>query len=89
MELKELKCKNSYFIVAKNTNNEHTKKFLELISFLPKEKLNINKIEFIGSIDNKGRITRTEENCSEQIKNKIQEIKENFNIEMEQQSERI
>ena len=65
-------------------NDDKSRKILELFSNLSREKLNLNRIEYIGSIDNDGRISRTEENCSDIIKEKIKEIKENFSKEIEE-----
>lgn len=47
-------------------------KILEFLSNIPKEKLNINKLQYIGGIDTEGRIYRNSENCSNEIKQKIE-----------------
>ena len=43
--------------------------------------VNVNELNYIGEIDKEGRITRTDENCSKEIINKIKEEKEKYRIE--------
>lgn len=57
----------------KNGNEKEIAKILQLITDLPKERLNINDMIYIGGIDNKGNIHRNMEHCLEQTKETIKE----------------
>lgn len=67
--------------IIKNGDKEQLKKFLDLLSDIPKEIINSNEMNYIGELDKEGRITRTDENCSKEIIDKIKEEKEKYRIE--------
>lgn len=79
--------------IVENGDKEQITKVLDLLSNIPNEELNMNELEFIGSIDKQGRIDRTKENCSDEIQIKIQEEKENFmnkqKKEKQEENERV
>lgn len=55
---------------------------LRLLSDIEREKLNINELRYIGGIDSEGRIYKTTENCSEQVKEKIEAEKQEYRKQM-------
>lgn len=61
---------------------------LRLLSDIEKEKLNINELRYIGGIDSEGRIYKTTENCSEQVKQKIEAEKQEYRKQMAMQIEK-
>ena len=63
-------------------NKENMQKVLELVSNLPREKMNVKELHYIGGIDENGNIYRKMENCSEIIKNEIKKQKENYKKEI-------
>lgn len=56
-----------------NNDEKEITKILQLITDLPKERLNINEMIYIGEIDTQGNIHRNIDNCSEELKQKIAE----------------
>lgn len=62
----------------KNDNQEEIIKILQLITDLPKDRLNVNEMLYIGGIDEQGDIYRKIETCSEEIKEKIYEEKSKY-----------
>ena len=70
--------KSSLQEILNNGNEEEVQKILQLLSDLPIESLNINKMQYIGGIDNLGNICRNMENCSEEIKDKIKTEQEKY-----------
>ena len=74
--------------ITNGENKEQIKKLLDLVSDIPQEQLNKNEIKFIGGLDNDGRIVRTNENCSEIIKEKIEKEKERYKKERTDELER-
>lgn len=58
-----------------NNDEKEITKILQLITDLPKERLNINEMLYIGEIDAQGNIHRNIDNCSEELKQKIAEKK--------------
>ncbi len=71
--------------MLKNDKYEYV---LKLLSDIQKEKLNINELRYIGGIDSEGRIYKTTENCSEQLKEKIEVEKQEYRKENEIQIEK-
>lgn len=67
---------------AKDMNE--VQKILQLISNLPKDKLNVNEMQYIGGIDETGNIYREIDNCSEKIKEEIDKAKQGYKEEVEQ-----
>lgn len=63
---------------------EKVQKILQLISNLPKDKLNVNEMQYIGGIDEMGNINREVDNCSEKIKEEIAKAKQGYEKEIEQ-----
>lgn len=59
----------------RDNDEKQITKILQLITDLPKDRLNVNEILYIGGIDEQGNIYRKIEDCSEQIKQKINEEK--------------
>ena len=68
--------------IVENDNKEEISKFIELISNISKDKQ--NEIQYLGGLDKEGRIYKTTENCSEEIKQKIEEIKNTYKEEIKQ-----
>ncbi len=62
----------------KDNNEKQIIKILQLITDLPKDRINVNEIIYIGGIDEQGNIYRKIESCSEQIKQKINEQKNKY-----------
>ena len=73
--------------IIENNNKEEIQQFLQLVSNLPKEKL--NEMRFIGNLNKEGKIDRTQESCSEQIKEKIKEEKEKYKQEQQEELELV
>jgi len=63
--------KDSLEQILYNSNEQELKKVLQLLSDLPKESTNVNKMQYIGGIDKQGNIYRNIEKCSEELKVKI------------------
>ena len=63
-------------------NEDDIQKLLQLLSDLPKDRLNVNNMQYIGGIDSLGNICRDIEKCPEEMKAKIQ-------IEQEKYKEKI
>lgn len=61
-----------------NGDEKEIQKVLQLLSYLPKESINVNKMQYIGGIDKTGNIYRDIKNCSEEIKEKIKSKQEKF-----------
>lgn len=61
----------------KNEDEKEITKILQLLTDLPKEKLNINDMIYIGGINSQGNIHRNIEDCLEETKEtiKVQQIK--------------
>lgn len=68
-----------------NSNEKEIQKVLELLSDLPKESINVNKMQYIGGIDKTGNIYRDIENCSEEIKEKIKSEQEKFGRQIKEE----
>ena len=62
----------------KDNDEKQITKILQLITDLPKDRLNVNEILYIGGIDEQGNIYRKIEDCSEQMKQKINEEKNKY-----------
>lgn len=56
-----------------NGDENEISKILQLITDLPKERLNVREMLYIGGIDQEGNIYRNIENCSEETKKEITE----------------
>ena len=67
--------------IIKNGDKEQIKKFLDLISDIPKDRINTNEMNYIGELDKEGKIIRTDENCSKEIIDKIKDEKEKYKRE--------
>lgn len=61
--------------ILKNGKGEE---ILKLLSDIQKEKLNINELKYIGGIDTEGRIYKTSENCSEELKHTIESQRQEY-----------
>ena len=68
-----------------NSDEKEIQKVLELLSDLPKESINVNKMQYIGGIDKTGNIYRNIENCSEEIKAKIKNEQEKFGRQIKEE----
>lgn len=68
-------------------NSQHGN-ILKLLSDIKKETLNINELKYIGGIDSEGRIYKSTENCSEQLKEKIEAEKQEYRKQREIQIEK-
>jgi len=64
--------------IINNSNEQELKTVLQLLSDLPKESINVNKMQYIGGIDKQGNIYTDMEKCSEEIKEKIKIEKEKY-----------
>lgn len=74
----------------KNGDEKEITKILQLITDLPKEKLNVKHMIYIGGIDKKGNIHRNIENCLEETKKEISEQQRKYKeIVNQQQLSRI
>lgn len=61
-----------------NSDKKNIEKFLQLISDLPIDKLNVNDMQYIGSINAEGNIQRDIESCSQEVRKKIEEEKQKY-----------
>lgn len=68
--------------------NSKCENILKLLSNIDKENLNVNELRYIGGIDSEGRIYKTTENCSEQLREKIEVEKQEYRKENEIQIEK-
>ena len=65
--------------IMKENNGEDIEKVLQLISEIPNEMLNVNKLEYIGGLDKEGKINRDLIKCSQKVQEEIHEQKIKFN----------
>lgn len=74
--------------MEKILENNKEGEILKLLSDIQKENLNINELRYIGGIDTEGRIYKTSENCSEELKQTIESQKQEYKKQKQIQSER-
>lgn len=70
--------------IINSSNEQELQTVLQLLSDLPKESINVNKMQYIGGIDSKGSIYRDIEKCSEEIKAKIKIEQEKYKEQIEE-----
>lgn len=68
-----------------NSDEKEVQQVLQLLSDLPKETINVTKMQYIGGIDKTGNIYRNIENCSEEIKEKIKNEQEKFGRQIKEE----
>jgi len=71
--------------ILTNGNEQDVNKVLQLLSDLPKDRLNVNNMQYIGGIDNLGNICRDIEKCPEGLKVKIQAQQEKYKEQIKEE----
>lgn len=72
--------------IISNSNEQELQTVLQLLSDLPKESINVNKMQYIGGIDKEGNIYRDIEKCLEEIKAKIKSEQEKYKEQLKEEN---